>query len=82
MTVHEPCARVIRFEGKHKITSSRECSSVAANGIVSLEAREIAIPDCVFLVVEHVEVVAVKMDGVGQRRTGLAVLLNYPILPL
>jgi hypothetical protein len=61
--VHEPCTGVIGLEGENKVTPSGEVGGVPADWIVSLETRNIAIPNCVFLLVEDVKVVAVKMNG-------------------
>lgn len=81
VAVHEPCAWVVRLESKDQVAVGGKIGCVATDGIVSLQGRNVAVPDCVFFLREDVEVVAVKVDGVGKGWVG-AVLLDDPVLPL
>jgi hypothetical protein len=65
VAVHEPSARVVGLEGEHEIAASGQRGRVASDGVGRLQARNVACPWCVFLLVQHPEVVAVQVDGVG-----------------
>ena len=65
MAVHQPCSWVVRLEGKDEVTSGREIGCVSTNGIIGLEPGNVTIPNGILLLVQNVEVVPVKMDGMG-----------------
>jgi hypothetical protein len=65
MAVHQPRSRVVRLEGENKIAAGGEVGCVTADGIIGLEPGDIAVPDCILLLVQNVEVVTVKMNRVG-----------------
>lgn len=62
VAVHQPRAGVIGLESEDKVASGGEVGCVTADRVVGLEARDVAIPDCVFLLIQNVEVVTVEMD--------------------
>lgn len=62
VAVHQPRAGIVGLEGENKVASGGEVGCVTADRIVGLEARDVAIPDCVFLLIQNVEVVTVEMD--------------------
>lgn len=63
MAVHQPCSRIVRLEGENEVASGWKIGCVAADGVVGLEAGNVTIPDRILLLVQNVEVVAVKMNG-------------------
>jgi head-tail adaptor len=65
VAVHEPCARVVGLESKDQVASGGEISRVATDGIVRLQGRNISVPDRILYLRENVEVVAVKVNGMG-----------------
>lgn len=65
MAVHQPCSWVVRLEGKDEVTSGREIGCVSTDGIIGLEPGNVTIPNGILLLVQNVEVVPVKMDGMG-----------------
>ena len=84
VAVHQPRSGIIGLEGENKVASGGEVGCVTANGVVGLEAGDVAIPDCVLLLIQNVEVVAVEMDRMRQwwRSVVGGVLLDDPVLPL
>jgi len=62
VAVHQPRAGVVGFKSEDKVASGGEVGCVTADGVVGLKARDVAIPDCVLLLVQNVEVVTVEMD--------------------
>lgn len=62
VAVHQPRAGIVGLESENKVASGGEVGCVTADRIVGLEARDVAIPDCVFLLIQNVEVVTVEMD--------------------
>lgn len=65
MAVHKPSSRVVRLKGENNVASGREVGCVTADGVVGLETRDVAIPDRVLLLIKYIEVVAMKMNGMG-----------------
>lgn len=84
VAVHKPRSGIIGLEGENKVASGGEVGCVTADGVVGLEAGDVAIPDCVLLLIQNVEVVAVEMDRMRQwwRSVVGGVLLDDPVLPL
>lgn len=80
MAVHEPGARVVGFEGKDEVARAGKGGRISTDGVVCFERGDVAGPVACALS-EDVEVVAVKVDGVRDRR-GIWGGLNYPVLPL
>ena len=62
---YQPCSWVVRLEGKDEVTSGREIGCVSTDGIIGLEPGNVTIPNGILLLVQNVEVVPVKMDGMG-----------------
>ena len=63
MAVHQPCSWIVRLEGKNEVASGWKIGGVAPDGVVGLEAGNVTIPDRILLLVQNVEVMAVKMNG-------------------
>ena len=79
---YQPCARIVRFERKDKISLRWKGSCVASNRVVHVQSRDVAVPDSVCLLGQDEEVVTVQMNGMRNRRRSYIVLLNDPVLPL
>ena len=62
VAVHQPRSGIVRLERQNKVASGGEVGRVTANGIVGLEAGYIAVPHCVLLLIQNIEVVAVEMN--------------------
>lgn len=65
MAVHEPSAGVVGPEGENKVAAGRQRRCVASDRVRCLQARNVACPGSVFLLVQHPKVVTVQVDGMG-----------------
>jgi hypothetical protein len=70
----KPRPRIIRLKRQHQIPLSRQRRRIAPYRIIHLQRRDIAVPLRTLSLGQDVEVVAVQMDRVGERRRSSGLL--------
>lgn len=82
MTMHEPSSRVVRGESYHKPSTGWKHSGISPGRIVEFQSAGGGVTESAESSTEDIEVVAVKMDWVGNVDVAANGLLDDPVSPL
>lgn len=81
MAVHQPSTRIVGGKRQDQIATGGQRGGVATGWIDKLQARDVTVP-LAGARAQHVEVVAMKMDWVGDVDNLVRAGLDDPVVPL